>query len=302
MNNKSFSAVAALVASGVAWGTSVPLSKVALGWLGPGWLTVVRFGLAAVVLLIITARKGSKGQLRRSLTLPVLVSGAIGYGMSVVLQNAGLTRTSVTHASLIIGATPILVAIIVALWQHAIARPVAWAGFALSLAGVGLIAGGQGHGASPQGDLLVLAAVTISASVTVAQGRLVQNRDPLALTAVQFLGAALASLPFAASEGLPVAAHASAMAIITTIALTIAGTLVPFSLFAFGQKRVSSELAGAFLNLEPLVGAVLGIVAFGDPAGLRQLGGGTAIIAGIALSSLPLLARKPAAAASPRLA
>ena len=159
-------AVAALTAAGIFWGTSVPLSKLALGWLGPGWLTVVRFGLAAVVLIAIAARSGG---LRGAATLPVLASGAIGYGGSVMAQNAGLARTSVTHASLIIGATPVLVAVIAALWRHAIARPVAWAGFALSLGGVGLIAGGQGHGATPAGDLLVLAATALSASVTVAQ-------------------------------------------------------------------------------------------------------------------------------------
>ena len=116
-------AVAALIASGIAWGTSVPLSKVALGWLAPGWLTVVRFGLAAIVLLIIAGRNG---KLRGAFALPVLVSGAIGYGCSVAIQNAGISRTSVTHASLIIGATPILVAVIVAVWQRAVARPVAW--------------------------------------------------------------------------------------------------------------------------------------------------------------------------------
>jgi hypothetical protein len=47
-------------------------------------------------------------------------------------------------------------------------------------------------------------------------------------------------------------------------------------------------VAGAFLNLEPLIGAVLGIVAFGDPAGARQFTGGVGIIVGIGLSSLPL--------------
>jgi len=284
--------VAALVASGIAWGTSVPLSKVALGWLTPSWLTVVRFGLAAIVLLVIAGRKGT---LRGALTLPVLASGAIGYGCSVAVQNAGIARTSVTHASLIIGATPILVAIIAAVWHRAIARPVAWAGFALSLAGVGLIAGGQGHGATPYGDLLVLVATAISASVTVAQGRLLEGRDPVALTAVLFLGATLGVLPFAAADGLPavsqvVSPHGSAVPLIATIALTITGTLVPFCLFAFGQKRVPAEVAGAFLNLEPLVGAIIGIAAFGDPCGMRQVSGGLAIIGGIALSSLPLLA------------
>ncbi|HEX4831981.1 MAG TPA: DMT family transporter [Trebonia sp.] len=285
MNNMRMRAVTALIASGVAWGTSVPLSKVALGWLGPGWLTVARFGLAAVVLLAIASRTG---RLHAAMTLPVLAAGAAGYGLSVVVQNAGVERTSVTHASLIIGGTPVLVAIIAACWQHAVARPVAWAGFALSLAGVAFIAGGHGPGAAPSGDALVLVAVALSAAVTVAQGRLLQGRDPIAVTAVLFLGATLAALPFAASEGLP-AAPASAAVILTTVALAIGGTLIPFSLFAFGQKRVSAEVAGAFLNLEPLVGAAVGIIAFGDPAGARQFGGGLAIMAGIALSCLPLL-------------
>ena len=299
-------AVVALIASGIAWGTSVPLSKVALGWLAPGWLTLARFGLAAIVLLVIAGRKG---KLRGTLTLPVLASGAVGYGCSVAIQNAGIARTSVTHASLIIGATPILVAIIVAVWQHAVARPVAWAGFVLALGGVGLIAGGRGNGATHAGDLLVLAATVISALVTVAQARLLEGRDPIALTAVQFLGATLGALPFAAAEGLPSVSHVVdmhsvgmhsvgmhsagpyvvAVPVIATVAVTITGTLVPFSLFAFGLKQVSAEVAGAFLNLEPLVGAIIGIVAFGDPYGTRQVGGGLAIIAGIALSTLPLL-------------
>ena len=278
-------AVAALIASGAAWGTSVPFSKVALGWLAPGWLTVARFGLAAVVLLIIAGRSGT---LRGSLRLPVLASGVLGYGMAVVIQNAGVQRTSVTHASLIIGGAPILVAVIAAVWQHAVARPVAWAGFVLSLGGVGFIAGGQGHGATPAGDLLVLLATMLSAAVTVAQGRLLEGRDPIALTAVQFLGATLVALPFAASEGVP-GAPANAAVVLATAGVTICGTLIPFSLFAFGQKRVSAEVAGAFLNLEPLVGAMIGIVAFGDPSGARQVAGGVAIIAGIVLSTLPLL-------------
>jgi hypothetical protein len=67
------------------------------------------------------------------------------------------------------------------------------------------------------------------------------------------------------------------------------GTLLPFTLFAFAQSRVAAEVAGAFFNIEPLVGAVAGVVVFGNPAGPAQLIGGAAILAGIALSSLPLI-------------
>src|ERR1700691_2778673 len=160
-------AFAALVAAGLLWGTTVPLSKLALEWLAPGWLTVVRFGLAAAVLLAV----GRPG-LRAAFTPKILASGALGYGGSVIVQNAGITRTSVTHAALLIGAVPVLVAVIAALWHHTVARPVAWIGFMTSLGGVGLITGGGGGGATLTGDGLVLISLLIGATFTVAQVRL----------------------------------------------------------------------------------------------------------------------------------
>jgi len=303
MNTNRRHAVAALIAAGLLWGTTVPLSKLALEWLSPGWLTVVRFGLAAAVLLAVARRRGhGAGQrsaqpsaqpsaLRQAFTPAVLAAGALGYGGSVMVQNIGIGRTSVTHAALLIGAVPVLVAIIAAVWYRAVARPVAWFGFAVSLGGVGLVTtGGGGGGATMAGDGLVLVSLLLSATVTVAQGRLLTGRDPVAVTAVQFLGATLGSLPVAmVTEGVP-AAPAGAGVVLAVVALALAGTLAPFTLFAFGQSRVSAEVAGAFLNLEPLVGAIAGVVVFGDPVGLVQVAGGLAILAGIALSSLPLIA------------
>src|SRR5215831_10981910 len=286
MNTNRRRAVAALTAAGLLWGTTVPLSKLALGWLAPGWLTFVRFALATAILLAAAPR----ARVRDACTPSVLASGAIGYGGSVVVQNAGITRTSVSHAALLIGATPVLVAIIAALWHRTVARPVAWVGFAVSLAGVGLVAGGGGGGATATGDGLVLASLLLSAAFTVAQAQRLRGRDPVALTAVQFLGAALAVLPFSvAAEGAP-ALPVGPGVVLAVLGLAAVGTLLPFTLFAYAQGRVSAEVAGAFLNLEPLVGAVAGVVVFGDPAGPVQFAGGVAILAGIALSSLPLLA------------
>jgi O-acetylserine/cysteine efflux transporter len=290
-------AVAALAAAGVAWGTTVPLSKESLTWLPPGWLVVVRFALAAAVLLAVVDRAA----LRRALRGPVLAWGAAGYGGSVLVQNAGLARTSVTHASLLIGTGPVLVAVIAAAWRHNIARPVAWAGFAVSLGGVALVASGPGGGASGTGDALVVVSVMIVATMTVAQGRLLEGQDPAAVTAVQFLGAALVALPVAAcTEGLPPAPPAGGaglLAVLAVAGLTVIGTILPFTLFAQGQRRVSTEVAGAFLNLEPLIGAVVGVLAFGDPAGPRLLLGGAAILGGILMSSVPALRHSPPALA-----
>jgi drug/metabolite transporter (DMT)-like permease len=201
----------------------------------------------------------------------------------------------VTHAALLIGAVPVLVAIIAAVWHHTVARPVAWAGFVVSLGGVGLIAGVGGGGAALSGDGLVLVSLLISATFTVGQARLLPGHDPVAVTAVQFLGAALGALAFTVvTEGAP-GVPAGPGPVLAVAALAVGGTLLPFTLFAFGQSRVSAEVAGAFLNLEPLVGAIAGVAIFGNPLGPVQVGGGAAIVAGIGLSSLPLLAgsRRP---------
>src|SRR5258706_14791480 len=84
--------VAALTAAGILWGTTVPLSKVALGWLPPGWLTFARFGVAAVILLAV-----SRSGIRAAFRPAVLVSGAVGYGGAVRLPKPGIHPTSGRH-------------------------------------------------------------------------------------------------------------------------------------------------------------------------------------------------------------
>ena len=81
--------------------------------------------------------------------------------------------------------------------------------------------------------------------------------------------------------------------------LALGGTVLPFTLFAFGQRALPAEMAGAFLNLEPLVGAVAGVVAFGDPLGASQFMGGAAIVGGIGLSTLRLPRRRRRPAVTP---
>jgi O-acetylserine/cysteine efflux transporter len=291
------SALAALLLAGLLWGLTVPLSKVVLEWLDGGWLTVARFGIAAPILAVM-----ARGSLRAAFTPAILLAGAAGYGIVIVLQNAGIGATSVSHASLIVGAVPALVALLAAARGRrgdepagrggGSTGPAAWAGFALALAGVALVAGGGGGGSSLGGDGLVLLSVALSAVFVIAQPALLAGRDPMAVTAVQMIAGGLAAVPNAALEGLP-HAPAGAGPVAALVALALAGTLAPFALFAYGQSRVAPELAGAFLNLEPLVGTAMGALAFGDPFGTPQLVGGTVILIGIALStSRPGTARR----------
>src|SRR6478735_4156170 len=165
-------AIFALIAAGALWGLTVPLTKLSLEWLGGGWLTVVRFALAAPLL----AWVGRRG-LRAALTPGIVAAGAIGFGIVILLQNAGVERTSVSHAALVVGAVPVMVALLSAVLGHGVARPVAWVGYALALAGIAMVAGAGGSGASASGDLLVLGSVALSATFVVVQPRLLVGRD-----------------------------------------------------------------------------------------------------------------------------
>jgi drug/metabolite transporter (DMT)-like permease len=283
VNTDRRNALAALTVAGLVWGLTVPLSKLALGWLPPFALIAARFALAAPILAWIARRN-----LRAALTPAVAGWGAVLAAGILGLQTLGLDRTSISHAALIFGAVPAFVAVLAAIWGRGTSGPLGWAGTAAALVGVGLVAGGGG-GASASGDLLVVGSAVLSAFYILGQPSLLEGRDPVAVTAVQMGAGALATLPMAlATEPLPTAAPAAGTALAFAL-LVVVGSLLPYALYAYAQARVEPELAGAFVNLEPLVGAVTGAFVFGDPFGGSQLAGALAILAGLALSvEIPL--------------
>jgi hypothetical protein len=187
---------------------------------------------------------------------------------------------------MMVGSIPVLVALIAGVWHRSRLSGSAWAGLIVSLIGVAVVAGGGGGSSSVYGDGLVLFSLAISAAMTVAQVRMLEGRDPMAVTAVQFLAAAVTALPIAiVSEGTPPSVP-SISPFLGVIALSVVGTLVPWVLFAFGQSRVSAVVAGSFINIEPLVGAGAAALFFGEAITPAQIGAGLAILTGVALSTL----------------
>jgi O-acetylserine/cysteine efflux transporter len=277
------SALFALAVAATLWGLNVPLTKLALVWLGPGWVTLVRFAVAAPVLAV-AGRRG----LRDALTVRMLASGALGFGAVVELQNLGIERTSVSHAAVVVGAVPVLVALIAAGLGKATTRPLTWVGYAVALFGIAIVSGAAGGGATTGGDLLVLSSAVVSAAFIAIQPRLLAGRNAAAVTAVQFAGGALVALPVAVLTDPAPHAPGALLPVLALVALALAGTPLAFWLFAFGQARVPAELAGAFVNLEPVVGAAAGWLALGEPATIVQLAGIVTVLGGIALSMAPV--------------
>ena len=153
----------------------------------------------------------------------MLVSGALGYGVVLLLQNAGIEHTSVSHAAIIVGALPVVVALVAAGLGNGAASPLTWLGYAVALVGIMLVAKGGGGGATVSGDMLVFASVVMSGIFIAVQPRLLKGRDAAAVTAVQFAAAAGISLPVALLGGGLPHAPATSGPVLAFVALALAG-------------------------------------------------------------------------------
>jgi O-acetylserine/cysteine efflux transporter len=269
-------ALMALMLAGSTWGLTLPLSAVALRGVAPAALVSIRFGCAASILAVI-ARRGS---LRAALTWRIAWWGVLGYGAVVLTQCEGVERTSLSHAAVLGGIVPVLVVLIAI--ARGCRRPSALGTLGLlgAVGGAGLFTSGGGH-ASLAGDALVLLAGVCFSFYIVAQPALLAGRDAVAVTAVQMGAASIVLAPIALfAEPAP---HISGSIALALLGLVVVGSLLPFALYAWGQTRVPHELAGAFLNVEALVGGLIGVVAFHNQMGLAQVLAVALIAAGLLL-------------------
>ena len=271
----------ALVVGCAAWGLSFPFGKIALGALAAPHVVFVRFVMAAVCFGALAIWK--KTPLPRWRELPGLAwTGFLMVPAVFLLQFEGLARTSVTRAALIVGAFPVVMAL-AAVWQGA-ERPSrrVWMAIGASTLGVALTAGQPGAQGQAVGDVLVLASIATSALWVLATRRLLQRRDALFVTLWSVvLGTCWHGLIMLALDGWPpLDVEAGVWAAL--VGLGVVCTVVTYGLWNWSQQYVPAATAGVFVNLEPLVGAVVGVMWFHDPAGAATVVGG-ALIVGAAL-------------------
>ncbi len=125
--------------------------------------------------------------------------GLIGHCCYQYTFIAGLSRTSVANSSLMLGATPVLVALLSALLGIDRIGRLHWAGAALSMTGIYLVVGKGfslgSHGAT--GDLLMIAAVCCWAIYTIGARPLMMRHSPVGVTGTSMIMGTVMYLPVA---------------------------------------------------------------------------------------------------------
>ena len=266
----------ALGLSGVCWGVGFPLGKLALHETDAAHMVLLRFAVAAACALPFALRDPAARALFRSPM--VLLAGAL-YGIAFLVQFEALDLTSVTLSALLVGAMPALIALTAPLIGEKVSR-LSWIGVVGATAGAALIAGKPGDAGSPLGVALALISLLIFLAWLLVLRKAPSAPRPMAMPAVTVVVAALTILPIALIMHGPPNLHLSPIAWGGIVGQGVFSTLLATAAWQYGSARVDSASAGVFINIEPLMGAVLGVSLFGDHLTLALALGGALIVAG----------------------
>jgi drug/metabolite transporter (DMT)-like permease len=278
-------AFAALAAAGTIWGASFVIGKIALVELSVPHLMLYRFVFASIAFVPLLVH--SRPRLERRDWGVVAIAAVIGVPVQFLLQFEGLARTTASHAALMIGTAPVLVAIAAFVVLRERLRPVAWFALIASTAGVALIvmqtgASPSGRAAQPTlaGDALVLTSMFAAVVWILVSKRLMIRYSAVAVSGVITITGTVALAAWViARDGLP----PTALTTSTWLAvgsLGLIATTLSTVLWNWGLAHTDAGKAGAFINLEPVVGAALGVWLLHESLGASAVLGGILIVAG----------------------
>jgi drug/metabolite transporter (DMT)-like permease len=264
------------------WGCGFFFGKIALAEMNFAHMVLYRFLFAIVVLLplLLTHRPGLN---RREWGL-LAVASFLGVPVQFLIQFYALSITTVSHAALMVGTMPVILAVGAARFAHERMDRVGWMALAGSTCGAGLIAlSGGSHakgGATLAGDLLVVVSLLIALFWILINKELMARHSHIVVTAYGLLiGTAMLMVWVPVRYGAPPVAGVSLKAWLALAASGVLCTATTTLLWNWGMTQVPASQAGVLLNMEPLMGSLLGVLVLGERLGPSAWVGGGLILA-----------------------
>jgi drug/metabolite transporter (DMT)-like permease len=281
---------AACAAASMFWGCGFFFGKIALTEMNSGAMVLYRFLFACVGLLpfVVTHRPRLNAREWRIL----LLASFLGVPLQFLIQFHGLSLTTVSHASLMVWTMPVILAVGATYFAKERLHAVGWVSLTVSTTGAALIAFGGtyragGGGPSAAGDLLVVLSMGIALFWLLLNQRLVADHSPVVVTAYgTFAGTAMLVLWVPVQYGMPPVHGISLKVWLALAASGVLCTATTTLLWNWGMTRVPASQAGVLLNMEPLMGSLLGVLVLGDRLGpVAIVGGAMILVAAITLTT-----------------
>lgn len=287
--------------AGCLWGTGFYFGRLALDEMAVDWMVLFRFLFAGLGMLpIVLMHRGDRARLTGEEFRVLLLCSALGVPLQFLLQFHGLARTTVSHASLMVGAMPVLLAAAAALFAKERLNWIGWTALCGSTVGAALVTLGGNRTASGKeiptmtGDMMVILSLVIALAWVLLSKRLMQTHSPPVVTSYTILAGVAMLLIWVGGQWLlsplthanaapPIPGEVSFRAWAALAASGLLCTATTTLLWNWGIHHVPASRAGVFLNIEPVMGSVLGVQLLGEHLGpFAWLGG--ALILGAAVT------------------
>ncbi len=280
-----------LLVANIVYGTSYVATRVTLGSVPPATLALLRLVLGSLVLLPLARLDPVGPPLSRGDRWKIAWMGVLGFAGAFVLANWGIAASTATNAALLIVVEPVSLMLLgPLLLGERLARREA-VGATLAVAGAVLVVVNGIPGVTEtfaphwRGDVLLILSGLAYASYSLFGRDVLGRHGPLRVTAWSILWGVAALLPLAAAEWAdgrrPVWTRA---AVAGTLYLALVITAFAYLAWNWALRRVEAARAAIFLNVQPVVGALLGVALLGEPLTAFTLGGGALIVTGLAIT------------------
>ena len=282
------------------WGASYLFIKVGLRDFSAPFLVFARTALAALVLLPVARRRGTLGDLRGRAASVVLLA-AFQVLVPFLLITVGERWVGSGLTGILVASAPIWAALL-AFTPYAPAQrpgPVALAGLAVGMVGVGLLFGVDlgGDRLAAIGGAMVLVAGFFYAAGAIELKRRMEGVDPAAIVAATMGTSALLMLP-AALLSLPDSAGADSLSAV--LALGIVGTGLAFLIFYTLISDLGAQKASLVAYLSPGFAVGYGMAVLGEAVTAGTFAGLLLILSGSYLAAGGRLTRSgPSRSSSP---
>jgi drug/metabolite transporter (DMT)-like permease len=284
-----------LVLAPLIWGGMFPVAKVVLPSVDPFTTTAIRYGLGALMFLVILVMLEGRAALNFEGRLwRLLAYGTVGFAGFNMLAYLGLTHSRPEHAAVIMAMMPMITVLIS--WIRSGQRPAAFTLFTVGVAFLGVflvVTNGNPERAlqngEASGDLLLLAAAVCWVTYTLGASAF-PSWSALRYTSLSCILGTLSILVITAGLALQGAIQLPSLSVLAGFGweftyLVVLGAVVAVLSWNTGIRIVGPINGVLFINLVPVTAFLIG-VAQGHNFSLDELTGALLVIGALVANNL----------------
>ncbi len=282
-----------MLGANVVYGTSYVVARVTLESVPPAMLAFSRLALGALALALF-ARGRPARPLSRADRRAIAWMGILGFASAYICSSWGIAHSTATNAALLITVEPVSMILLSPWYLGERLSGRGAVGATLTIVGTLVLVVNGIPGVTEKlaphwaGDLVLVVAGVAYASYSLLGRRVLERHAPIGVTIRSLVWGAAALLPIAGLEWLSGARLAwSAAAVSGTLYLAVVITALGYVVWNWALARVPAPRAAIFLNVQPIVGALLGAAVLGEPITAFTIVGGVLVVTGLVVAFGP---------------